>query len=130
MISGTDSRYRSGSGPPNEDWITFKQQTEPPLIATRIGIRNYYLSAAIKRISIECSVDGTEFEEWIEIKGIEMRKDGLQIFDVDLESILYAMDKKWRFYKLRLLDNYGNEDCLNILYEFILFGFLDFPFKI
>ena len=47
-----------------------------------------------------------------------------EIFDVDLERIHYAMDKKWRFYKLRLLENYG-AGYDNIFYEFILFGFIE-----
>ena len=124
LKSGTDRWYWSGSdhGPPNEDWIIFKLKTERPVIATRIGIRNYkdHDDGALKRISIEGSFDGKEFEEWIQIDGIKKGMDELQSFDVDLASSHYAMEREWRFYRLRILQNYGWDG--NAFYEFVIFG--------
>ena len=121
---GKDTCYYSGTshGPPNEDWLIFGVESVPYCI-TSIGIRNVggWFDRAIKRISIEGSADNTEYEDWMEIEGIEKGDDDLQSFEVDIASSEYAVINKWKYYKICILDNYGDEEE-NCFREFVLFG--------
>ena len=122
LLESGDGEWYSSSkcGPPNEDWIVFRMDTVRPMFIIGIGIRNHHSGYAIKRISIEGSVDGKAFEHWIQINDIK-RKNGLQRFDVDIGSSHYAVANEWKFYKMRILENYGN-DKRNYFCEFVMFG--------
>ena len=124
LESGYGKLYYSSStrGPPNEDWIVFRMRTVRPMSIIGIGIRNssswHY---AIERISIEGSADGKAFEHWIQINDIKTGKDELQRFDVDIGSSHYAVANEWKFYKMRILENYGWNKG-NEFYEVGMFG--------
>ena len=91
------------------------------MVATRIGIRNFGGIYALKRVSIEGSSDGQQYDEWMAIDGIKKGDDELQSFEVDMASSYIAAEKQWRFYRLNMLENYGSGS--NEFYEFVIFGF-------
>ena len=105
-----------GNSPALGDWITFKLQTEDRVIPTMIGIRNYPYSNGLKTISISGSADGVEFEEWIEINNIHRRNEELQTFAVDPSSGYFAWRRRFRFFRLCVLENHGGG--YNAFHEF------------
>ena len=119
LRAGKHSYYMGQIVKRDDDWIIFRVDSKGRYI-TSIGILNSNGAAAIKKISIEGSADHLEYEHWIEIDGIENSDDAMQRFEVDIESIHYAIDKPWKFYRLCILEHYGAG--YNKFYEFVFFG--------
>ena len=125
LVGGDRDTHYTGSqskGPPNEDWIIFGTDSvdSKSNCIRRIGIRNWWDRYAIKRILIEGSADNRDYEKWIELGEIKKGQDEVQFFYVDMASSLYAMENKWRFYRLCFLENYGAK--ANVCCEFLIFG--------
>ena len=128
----SDSRY----GPPEEDWIVFQFRGRSKSVIRKIGIRltnseHLAESGSPSRISIEGSKDNEHYEHWLEIGGIHLiTKDeswqwDMQFFDVDIASSYYAVEKQWRFFKLRILSvrqRYVSSSTDVIFEEFAMFG--------
>ena len=121
LLEGDNTRYKSAQDkePVNEDWIIFGIESNGYCIRS-IGIRNWWSDWAVKRILIQGSRDNQEYENWIEIGEIEQMSDDLQFFEGDMASSLYALEKKWKFYRLCFTENHGGP--MNEFHEFLLLG--------
>ena len=122
---GTKSWYDSaGSGPPEEDWIVFRQ-TEQRMIPIMIGLRNSEGDWGLKSIFIDVSTDsdGKCFQKWIQINDIHRGQNKMQKFAVvPLKSHL-AWTTGFNYFRLHLLENHGGS--FNQFYEFVIYGIVD-----
>ena len=111
--------YRSKVGSPASDWIIFKQKEQKRFIPTKIMVRNGWEQYAIRSIAIQWSEDGVEYQDLIQIDGIQRGKEEKQWFHLKSEQIRFMM-----FIKVNILRNYMNPDGNNF-YEFGVFGDLE-----
>ena len=100
---GTDTRNHSkyDKGKPNEDWTVFKVDEESMTILRALGIFNWSNSLGIKRISSSLGSESDEFEELIQIEGIEMHANNLQLFPLDAICSYFWWRKHTQNVKLR-----------------------------
>ena len=110
--------YLSKRGSPSSDWIIFKQREQQRFVSTKIMIRNGPYEYAIKSIAIQCSEDGVEYQELIQIDDIKQGKEEKQWFDLNPQQSRFM-----KFIKLNILGNYGFD--YNGFYEFGVFGHLE-----
>ena len=127
LEKGTESYYHSQNkrGPASEDWIVFKVKQEVCVVPTKLVIRNSTKKIdkdrAIKTISISGSADNKHFKKWCKIENIANRKDNLQNFIVDPVSAHFAFMRGFRYYRIDMVENYGDKNY-NIFYEFGIHG--------
>ena len=122
---GTKSWYDSaGSGPPEDDWIIFRQ-TEQRVIPIMIGLRNGEGNWGLKSIFIDVSTDsdGKCFQKWIQIDDIRRGQNKMQKFAVDPLQSHLAWNKGFNYFRLHLLENHGGS--FNQFYEFVIYGIVD-----
>ena len=98
----------------------FEHHEKSGVIPTTLVIRNKKYVRGIKRIAICGGINCDDFVDWIEIDGIKKTGDR-QTFPIETAKGRLAMKKKYKFFKLRVLGNYGNRDC-NGFDEFGLLG--------
>merc|ERR1712087_592018 len=123
LDEGTANMYNSYQcGPAHEDWIVFEVLEEAPFIPKDIVIRNYTNnSASIKKIAVGGGRNSDEFVEWIEIHGIHKWSEEQQKFPISADAKQLALREQFKFFKLRILENYGWSEG-NAFYEFAVFG--------
>lgn len=128
LEKGTKRNYQStkDKGAASEDWLIFKIKEEQRVVPTKVVLRNWQGTqseneGAIKTISISGSTDNNFFEKWCKIENIENEDDKLQIFIVDPVSAHVAHMKRFRYYRVNILENYGDKDY-NAFYEFAISG--------
>ena len=117
----------------NNDWIIFRNGKESRTCPMTIEIRNATSEQALKTVTIEGSADGIKFDDWIRIPYIsnesefawDLRRDeshtsARQVFTVGPLARRFAWERAFRYFKLNVLANYGDE--YNRFYEFRMTG--------
>lgn len=125
LNEGTHRYYGSDPYQPlNEDWIVFKYHNDEALkfMLTKVIIHNG-LHQGIKKIAILGRPETqSQWEKWITINDIANNQER-QTFPIDAASGKAAMNKKYKYFKLRMLESYGGpKSGYHKLYEFALIG--------
>ena len=126
LEEGTEDRYVSkdtfdDGEPPVGDWIVFRLRNGQRVFPKKIAIRNYSRKSGLKSVSIQGSVDDKQFEEWIVINDIHRRNRDLQMFDINPMEGLIAWRRRFKFFRIEVLEN-GGYDRFTVFFEFRIYG--------
>ena len=126
LVEGGNSHYTSyEQGPPEEDWFIFRMESMQRFIPKRIVILNAGGDTAVKKIAISGSSDyhGGHFTDWIQFDDISRRDRNYSLSNlpVDEASAYSAWLQGFKYFKINILENYGDRNE-NYIFEFRIYG--------
>lgn len=103
-----------------EDWIEFNVLSAAPVVPTKIGIENNGSIHSVKAMILRGSTTPDRWDFWMEIENVKQSR-GLQLFDIPRKEGMMAKQNRWKYYRMEIVENYGDENW-NAFNQFQILG--------